>query len=55
MLLASIQQEDSMTTVSWKDVIESHIAYLDKNGMPEDMYVDSGEVDYDSKESSLEG
>lgn len=32
-----------MTTISWKDIIESHTAYLDKNGMPEDMYVDSAE------------
>jgi hypothetical protein len=44
-----------MTTVSWKDIIESHHAELDKNGVPEDQWVDSGEVDYDSKESSLEG
>jgi hypothetical protein len=54
MLRVSIQQEDSMTTVSWKDLIESHRAYLDKNGMPEDMYVDPAEIDYDSKESSEE-
>lgn len=46
-----ILQEDKMTTISWKDIIESHTAYLDKNGMPEDMYVDPAEVDYDSKEN----
>lgn len=44
-----------MTTISWKDIIESHTAYLDKNGYPEDMYVDSAEVDYDSWESSATG
>jgi len=43
-----------MTTVSWKDIIESHRAYLNENGMPEDMYVDPAEIDYDSKESSEE-
>lgn len=32
-----------MTTISWKDVIESAEAELDKNGMPEDMYVDPAE------------
>lgn len=41
-----------MTTISWKDLIESSIAYVNEYGMPEDMYVDSAEVDYDSWESS---
>jgi hypothetical protein len=40
-----------MSTISWKDVIESQTVYLDANGMPEDMYVDPAEVDYDSKEN----
>lgn len=32
-----------MTTISWKDVIESQITELDKYGTPEDMYVDPAE------------
>lgn len=35
---------------SWKEVIELHHAELDKD-YPEHLWVDSGEVDYDSKES----
>lgn len=54
MLQGSIQQGDKMTTISWKDLIESHRAYLNEYGVHEDMYVDPAEVDYDSKESSEE-
>jgi hypothetical protein len=32
-----------MTTISWKDIIESQITELDKYGTPEDMYVDPAE------------
>lgn len=32
-----------MTTISWKDIIESQVAELDEHGMPEDMYVDPAE------------
>jgi hypothetical protein len=32
-----------MTTVSWKDVIESQITELDNYGTPEDMYTDPAE------------
>lgn len=50
MARVSIAQEDSMNTVqSWKEVIELHHAELIKD-YPEGLWVDSGEVDYDSKE-----
>ena len=52
MLLVSIQQEDKMDTISWKDLIESSIAYANEYGVPEDLYVDPTEIDYDSWESS---
>lgn len=32
-----------MTTISWKDIIESQEAELTEHGMPEDMYVDPAE------------
>jgi len=32
-----------MTTISWKDIIESQVTELDEHGMPEDMYVDPAE------------
>jgi hypothetical protein len=32
-----------MSTISWKDIIESQHAELDQHGMPEDMYVDPAE------------
>lgn len=32
-----------MTTISWKDIIESQHAELDEHGTPEDMYVDPAE------------
>lgn len=49
--MVSIVQEDKMDTVqSWKEIIELHHAELDKD-YPEHLWVDSGEVDYDSKES----
>lgn len=38
------QQEDkTMDTISWKDIIESQYTELDEHGMPEDMYVDPAE------------
>jgi hypothetical protein len=43
MLQGFTQQEDRMTTVSWKDVIESQITELDNYGTPEDMYTDPAE------------
>lgn len=43
-----------MATISWKYIIEAYNTELDENGVPEDQWVDSGEVDYDSKESSSE-
>jgi hypothetical protein len=42
-LTVSIQQEDKMNTISWKDIIESQQAELDKYGMPEDLYTDPAE------------
>lgn len=36
--------------MSWKEVIELTQTELDKD-FPEGLWVDSGEVDYDSKES----
>jgi hypothetical protein len=32
-----------MNTISWKDIIESQQAELDKYGMPEDLYTDPAE------------
>jgi hypothetical protein len=32
-----------MTTISWKDIIESQLSELDEHGTPEDMYVDPAE------------
>ena len=32
-----------MTTISWKDIIESAHAELDEHGMPEDLYTDPAE------------
>lgn len=32
-----------MTTISWKDIIESQLSELDEHGMPEDTYVDPAE------------
>lgn len=32
-----------MTTISWKDIIESQLAELDEYGMPEDLYTDPAE------------
>lgn len=61
MALVSIQQEDKMTVrqqytpeypiqlQSWKEVIELYHAELIQD-YPEGLWVDSGEVDYDSKE-----
>jgi hypothetical protein len=50
--LVSIVREDKMNTIqSWKEVIELHHAELIKD-YPEVLWVDPGEVDYDSKESS---
>lgn len=47
----SIAQEDKMNTVqSWKEIVELHHAELIKD-YPEILWVDPGEVDYDSKES----
>ena len=43
-----------MSAISWKDIIEAYTAELNEHGVPEDQWVDSGEVDYDSKESSEE-
>ena len=36
-----------MTTISWKDIIESQITELDKYGTPEDMYQDPAESTQD--------
>ena len=47
----SIAQGDKMNTVqSWKEIVELHHAELIKD-YPEVLWVDPGEVDYDSKES----
>ena len=43
-----------MTTINWKDLIESSIEYANQYGVPEDLYVDPAEIDYDSWESSEE-
>ena len=43
MLRVSIQREDSMTTVSWKDIVESSTTYMNEYGMPEDLYTDPAE------------
>jgi hypothetical protein len=52
MVQDSIQQEDKMHTVqSWKEIVELHHAELIQD-YPEGLWVDSAEVDYDSKESS---
>jgi len=37
-----------MTTISWKDIIESSVEYVDKYGTPEDMYVDPAESTEDA-------
>lgn len=37
-----------MTTISWKDIIESQEEYLDKYGFPEDSYSDPAESVDDS-------
>jgi hypothetical protein len=50
MALVSIAQGDKMNTVqSWKEIVELHHAELIKD-YPEVLWVDPGEVDYDSKE-----
>jgi hypothetical protein len=36
-----------MTTISWKDIIESSIEYTNTYGMPEDMYIDPAEREYE--------
>jgi hypothetical protein len=49
MALDSIAQEDKMNTVqSWKEIVELHHAELIQD-YPEILWVDSSEVDYDSK------
>jgi hypothetical protein len=52
MALVSIAQEDKMDVqiASWKEVIELYYSELIQD-YPEGLWVDSGEVDYDSKES----
>lgn len=41
-----------MSTISWKDIIESQEEYLDKYGFPEDSYSDPAESVEDSTTSS---
>jgi hypothetical protein len=52
MALVSIAQEDKMDVqiASWKEVVELYYSELIQD-YPEGLWVDSGEVDYDSKES----
>ena len=51
MVRVSIAQGDKMNTVqSWKEIVELHHAELIQD-YPEVLWVDPGEVDYDSKES----
>lgn len=37
-----------MTTISWKDLVESQLAALHEEGLPEDMYVDPAESTEDA-------
>lgn len=41
-----------MSTISWKDIIESQEEYLDKYGFPESTYSDPAESVEDSTTSS---
>lgn len=41
-----------MTTISWKDIVESHIQYMNDYGVPEDLYSDPSESVEDSTTSS---
>lgn len=52
MLQGFIQQEDNVSTISWKDIIESQEAELDKYGVPEDFYSDPAESTEDSTTES---
>lgn len=41
-----------MTTISWKDIIESQEAEINEHGFPEDMWVDPAEQDYSDDDCS---
>lgn len=43
-----------MSTISWKDIVESHIQYMNDYGVPEDLYSDPMESEEEDCSTSSE-